>query len=165
MRAARGNADERVIHLHGAAGDDFRFFHHADTEAGQVVVLIRVQAWHFSRLTADERAARLPATLADAFDHTCRDGIVQTTAGVIVEEEKRLGALHNDVVHAHRHQVDADGVVDAGVDGELELGADAIGAGYQHRFLVFSGRVFRTARQIRPALRAHPDGGCFRRSV
>ena len=53
--------------------------------------------------------------------------------GEIVEEEQRLGALADEVVDAHGDEVDADGVVLAGVDGELELGADAVGGGDQHR--------------------------------
>ena len=53
---------------------------------------------------------------------------VEMAGGVVVEEEQRLGALDDDVVDAHRHQVDADRVVDAGLDRHLELGADAVGA-------------------------------------
>ena len=34
--------------------------------------------------------------------------LVELAAGEVVEEEQRLGALHEHVVHAHRDQVDAD---------------------------------------------------------
>ena len=54
------------------------------------------------------------------------DPVVELAGGEIVEEEQRLGALHDQVVGAHRHEVDADGVVPAGLDRELELGADPI---------------------------------------
>ena len=27
------------------------------------------------------------------------------TCGIIVEEEERLGSAHQDVIHAHRHQI------------------------------------------------------------
>ena len=64
------------------------------------------------------------------------DADVELAGGEVVEEEQRLGALHDDVVDAHGDEVDADGVVAAGLDGELELGADAVGAGDQHRVLV-----------------------------
>ena len=36
---------------------------------------------------------------------------VELAAGEVVEEEERLGALHEDVVDAHRHEIDADRVV------------------------------------------------------
>src|SRR6185437_1267032 len=52
-----------------------------------------------------------------------------------VEKEQRLSALHDDVVDVHGDEVDADAVVNAGFDGELELGADAVGGGDQHRVL------------------------------
>ncbi len=54
----------------------------------------------------------------------------------VIEKEERLGALHENVVHAHRDEVDADGVVPAVLERELELGADAVGAGDQHRLAV-----------------------------
>ena len=51
---------------------------------------------------------------------------VELAGGEVVEEEQRLGALHDDVVDAHGDEVDADRVVDAGLDGDLDLGADAV---------------------------------------
>jgi hypothetical protein len=60
---------------------------------------------------------------------------VEPAAGIVVEEEQRLGALHHDVVDAHRHQVDADRVGDARFDRDLELGADAVGARDKDRIL------------------------------
>ena len=55
--------------------------------------------------------------------------------GEIVEEEQRLGALDDDVVDAHRDEIDADRVVDAGLDGDLHLGADAVIGRDQDRIL------------------------------
>ena len=54
---------------------------------------------------------------------------------VIVEEEERLGALHDQVVGAHRDEVDADAVVLARLDRQLELGADAVVGGDQQRIV------------------------------
>ena len=54
------------------------------------------------------------------------DAGVELAGGEIVEEEQRLGALHDQVVDAHRDQVDADAVVPVVLDRELELGADAV---------------------------------------
>ena len=69
----------------------------------------------------------------DALDHRGRDVDVELAAREVVEEEQRLGALHEDVVDAHRDEVDADRVVAVERERELELGADAVGAGDQHR--------------------------------
>ncbi len=110
-----------------------RLLDDADGEAGEVVFAVGVHAGHLGRLAADQRAAGLLAARGDALDHQRRGGDVEPPAGEIVEEEQRLRALHEDVVGAHRDQVDADGVVPVERERELELGADAVGAGDQHR--------------------------------
>jgi hypothetical protein len=85
-----------------------------------------VEARHFCRLAAYERAGRLPATLGDAA-HDLDPGLRIEPAGrVIVEEEERLGPLHDEVVHAHRDKIDADRLVPAGLDGDLDLRADPV---------------------------------------
>src|SRR5690606_28228772 len=89
---------------------------------------------HLGGLAADQRAAGAFATRGDAADHG-RGGVDIELAGrEIVEEEQRFGGLHEDVVDAHADQVDADRVVAAELLGEPELGADAVGAGYEHGF-------------------------------
>jgi hypothetical protein len=75
----------------------------------------------------------LPAADGDAGDHGGADFRFELAAGVVVEEEQRLGALYHQVVDAHGDQIDADGVVAAGLDGDLDLGADAVGGRHQDR--------------------------------
>ena len=87
-------------------------------------------------LAADERAARLLAAGGDALDDVGGDVDVEPLAHEVVEEEQRLGALHEDVVDAHRDEVDADRVVAVERERELELGAHAVGAGDEHRLPV-----------------------------
>ena len=60
---------------------------------------------------------------------------IEFAAGKIIQKEQRLGALHHEVVDRHRHQVDADAAMQAGLDRDLDLGADAIGGGDQNRVL------------------------------
>ena len=67
----------------------------------------------------------MPATMAIA------DAASILLGGEIVEEEQRLGALGDDVVDVHRNEVDADRVEDAGLDRDLELGADPVGGADQ----------------------------------
>ena len=52
----------------------------------------------------------------------------QPAGGEIVEEEQRLGALHQDVVDAVIDEIGADRIVAVGQERDLQLGADAIGA-------------------------------------
>ena len=76
---------------------------------------------------ARRQPSAIDATTAAA---TC---LVELPGRVIIEEEQRLGALDDEVVGAHRDEVDADAVVTPGFDRELELGADAIVGGDEQR--------------------------------
>ncbi len=87
---------------------------------------------------------------------------VERGGGEIVEEEKRLGALHDEVVHAHRDKVDANRRVLAAFDGDLELGADAVGRRDEHRIAKAGGLgVEQRAEAAEPAHDAGARcGGC-----
>ncbi len=93
---------------------------------------------------ACRQPSAMPATTALATVH------VELAAGEIVEEEQRLGALHDEVVDAHGDEVDADRGVLAGIDGDLELGADAVGGRDQHRVAETRRPSGRTGRRSRP---------------
>ena len=121
---------------HPGTIDDRVLLHHADAEAGEIVVRAVVHAGHLGGLPADQRRAGLHAALDDPAHHGLGDGHLELAGGVVVEEEQRLGALDDHVVGAHGHQIDADRVVAAGVDREPQLGADAVGAGDEHRAAV-----------------------------
>ena len=145
MRAVRGEADHRIARLDVRAADDVGFFHHADREAGKVVFPGRIHAGHLGGFAADQRATGLFAAERDALDDFGGGIHIELAAGEIIEEEQRLRALHQDVVDAHADQVDADRVVAIQFEGELEFGADAVGAGHQHRFAVFFGDLHQRA--------------------
>ena len=135
MRPGGGEADDRIPGLHPRTVDDRVLLHHADAESGEIVVLAVVHAGHLRGLASHQRSARLHAALHDPAHHRLGDRHAQLAGGVVVEEEQRLGALHHDVVGAHRHQIDADRVVAAAVDRESQLRAHAVGARHQHRTL------------------------------
>ncbi len=56
-----------------------------------------------------------------------RDRHVERAGGELIEEEERLGTLHDEIVDAHGDEVDADRLVHAGLDRDAQLGADAVG--------------------------------------
>ena len=62
-----------------------------------------------------------------------RDILVELAGGEIIQEKQWLGALNDNVVDAHGHEVNADRVVHAALDGDLHLGADAVVGGDQDR--------------------------------
>jgi nucleotide-binding universal stress UspA family protein len=76
---------------------------------------------------ACRQPAAMPSTILDA------DLGVELAGGEIVEEEQRLGTLHDEIVDAHRNEIDADRIVVAGIDGDLQLGADAVIGRHQDR--------------------------------
>ena len=110
-----------------------RALDHADAEAGEVVAAGGVHARHLGGLAAEQGAAGLPAAVGDAAHHLRGLGRVEPPAGVVVQEQQRPGAVGQDVVGAHRHQVDADGVAAAAALRQQQLAADAVGAAHQHR--------------------------------
>ena len=69
------------------------------------------------------QASEMPRT--NRFD----DVVFEFAGGEVVEEEEGGSALDGDVVDAVVDEVRADGVVDAEVEGYLELGAYAVGRG------------------------------------
>jgi len=94
----------------------------------------------------------------DSLDHVPGDRQIKLAAGEVIEEEQRLGALHQHVIHAHRHQVDADRAVPSQREGELQLGADAVGARDQHRLAVFLRDCAQRAKAADAAEHFGPQG-------
>ena len=141
MRAGRGESDNPVADRDPRSGDQLVVLDYADAKPRQIVVFALVHARHLRGLAADQGAARQFATPADAGNHRCGCVHVESTRGIVVKEEQGLGSGHDEVVHAHGHQVYADGVVNAHIHGQAELGANPVGARYQH-WLPVSGRNF-----------------------
>ena len=133
MHARGGKPDQLIADHDVAARQDLAALDRTDGEAGEVIVARLVHARHFGGFAADQRAAGLPAAIGDAGNDRLRGLYVELSAGKIIEEEQRLGALHHEIVDAHGDEIDADGRVLAGIDGDLQLGADAVGGRYEDR--------------------------------
>ena len=138
MRSARCEADESVARGNRLTVDDLVVLHDADAETGEVVVALRVKARHLGRFSAGQGAAREFTAFGDALDDAFGNVDVQCAGGIVVEKQERLGAGNQDVVDAHSHQILADLVMAAGVNGEFELGADAVRTGDEDWPLVSS---------------------------
>ncbi len=108
MNARARQAKDDVTGRDGCSGQHPVAVDRSDAEAGEVVVAGRIHARHLGRLAADQRAAGLAASFGDRRDHGRCNGIVELAGRVIVEEEQGLGALDDEVVGAHRDEIDAD---------------------------------------------------------
>ncbi len=132
VRAARGEPDDGVARSDRGPVDDEFLFHQAHRESREVVFVRIVEPGHFGGLAADEGASGLLAAGGNALHDVGGHLHAQLSAGEVVEEEHGLGAGDEDVVHAHRHEIDADGVVLLHPEGELQLGSHAVRAGDHH---------------------------------
>ena len=132
VNAAGGQGNDNVALGHLAVVDDLLLIDNAGAVAREVVFVLGVEAGHLGGLAADERGVGLNTALAHALydvGNTLRHVLA---AGDIVEEEQRLCTAADNVVHAHCHAVDADGVVLIHEEGDFELCAYAVGPGDQH---------------------------------
>ena len=136
MRSAGREPDQDVSGSDPAPVDRPRFLDDADRESGEVVFAGNESLRMLGGLAAGQRASGQLAALRNAADHFAGDSDVERFADVVVEKEQRLGALDQNVVDAHRDQVDPDGIVLVHRERELELGADAVGPGDEHRLAV-----------------------------
>lgn len=122
-------------------------FDRADRETRQVVLPVGVHVRHLGRFPTNlwikvkqkkmtinlktfrwagktekkthQTAVRAFAAFDDAGDDALCDVDIETPAREIIKEEKRFGAVGEDVVDAHRDEIDADGVVDSALDRNL----------------------------------------------
>ena len=93
-----------------------------------------------STAPTDQGTAGLFAGPRDAFDHARGAVHFQLAGGIVIQKKQRLGALHHQIVDAHRHQILAQPIEQTGINGDLELGADAIRGCHQYRILETCGR-------------------------
>ena len=156
-QSGRGQADQHVpgVHPvgpeHGVALDD------ADGEAGQIELAGRHGPGVLGHLAAEEGAAGLPASLGHAGHELLHLVGVELARADVVEEEQRLGPHADEVVDAHGHQVDADGVEATGGPGHQRPWSHPVGGGHQHGLAEATrveGEAARRNRRCRRAPRA-----------
>ncbi len=133
--AGGGDADEGVAGADVLSRDHVLPVHDADGEACKVILLLRHKAGVFCGLAAKKRRVRLHAAFRNAL-YDCSDLLREVpAAGDVVQEKQRVAACTCDIVHAHGDAVDADRVVAIQEKCQLDLRADAVGAGEQDRIL------------------------------
>jgi hypothetical protein len=154
-----GKAEDNVPRCKVGAGQQTLAFCRADGKAGDVVIAAPVKTRHFGRLAADQRCPSDSAALGDTLDHIARDRHVESGGGEIIEKEERLATLRDEVVDAHGDEVNADRLVPTAVDGDLQLGADAVRGGDEDRVAKAGRRkVEEGTEAAKPAHDAGPIG-------
>ena len=108
VQAERRQAEDDVAGLDARAVDHLVALDDPDARAREVELLLAVDAGHLRGLAAEERATRGAAGLRGSLDEL-RDLLErELVPDDVVEEEERLGAGRDHVVHAVRGQVGAD---------------------------------------------------------
>ena len=147
------NAEQHVAPRDLRTVDDFVAFDDANDEAGEVEVADRVDVRHVGRLTAEEGTILRRASPGHALD----DGLLllggQTVSSDVVEEEDRLCAAGHDVVDAVAKDVRSAEVQAIRRRQQLDLRADAVGAGREHRVAVLVAHAEKAAE--RPGVAQH----------
>ena len=129
MDAGGSDSHQRVAGLDVLAGHKILLIRYANCEAGQVILILRIKAGHFSCLAADQSRVGLNASFTDtAYNSGDLLGIV-LAAGNIVQEVKGLTACARDVVDAHSDAVNAYCIVLIHKKSDLELCAHAVCSG------------------------------------
>ena len=108
MVSAKGAASDQAqqhVPLPHARGKRRAAVHRAHRKASKVEIAVVIHAGHLGGLSADQGAAGGLAAAGDPLDHAGALVDGQLAGGEIVQEEQRLGALADEVVHAHRDQV------------------------------------------------------------
>ena len=142
----RREADQDVT-VANALGTEFvTAFDDADGEARHVEVIGRHDARVFRGLATEEGGPGDPTAFGDAGDQLFEPRRFEFADGDVVEEEERLGTDAGEVVDQHRDEVDPDRVVASDLTRDVELGADAVGRGDEHR-----RRVLRRVEGEQPA--------------
>src|ERR1700722_5029995 len=133
MDARRWKTEDKVSWLQSWARQQRPALRCADGEAGDVEIASRVKAGHLRRLSAYQCATRLGATLGNALHNRGCDFLIQLPRCKIIQEKQRLRPLDDNVVDAHGHQINADSVVQATLNRDLHLCANAVIGGDQDR--------------------------------
>jgi hypothetical protein len=157
MEARGRDSDQHIAGGDAAAVDQALARHGTDDEARDVVLAVSVESGHFGGLAAEQRAAVLAARTRETLDDLHRDVGIQPAGREIVEEEQRLGALHEDVVDAVIDEIGADRVVDAAHEREAQLRADTVRARHEHG-IVEAAIAKREQAAERSEIRQHAGG-------
>jgi len=131
MNARRGQSDHGVAHGDISARQQRAALGGSHRKTPEIVVAVLVEPGHLRGLATDQGTAGFPAAFGNAGHDRRRCFGVEFAAGKIVEKEQRFRALYHEVVDRHRHQVNADAAMQAGLDGDHDLGPDAIGRRHQ----------------------------------
>ncbi len=111
MDTAGSYADNTVTHSNFRTVNNPVALHYTDNKTGQIIIILLINSGHFRGFTPNQGATGLETTLGNPFDNLGCDFLPQSPHGQIIQKEQGRGAVHNNIIGAHGHQINADGIV------------------------------------------------------
>src|SRR5262245_4993936 len=138
MKTAGGKPDQNISRHNRLGIENFLPFDDADDETSQIIFSVGKIIRMLGGLTPDQCTPRLTTPCSNSPHNHLGDIDIKLAADKVVQEEKRLGALSDNIIHTHRYKIDADGIVLLHHERHFELGPDAIGGRNKHRMTIAS---------------------------
>ena len=132
--AGGSDTDQHIAHFDFGAIDEFGLFYDSGRIARDVVFTVGIHTRHFCRFASYKGTTGLAASFRYTADNRLdlrRDVMSHCH---VVQEDERFGSLRQNIVHAHRHGVNTDGVVFVHRKSDLQFGTNAVGSADQNRF-------------------------------
>ncbi|CAB0887313.1 hypothetical protein FRC0406_02007 [Corynebacterium diphtheriae] len=158
VQTRRCHSDDNIAVAHTVWAENLIGFNNAHGGCGNVIMLRLHHTWVLCGFATEQCATSLDAALGDAGHDLCHVLWHNFADCDVVLEEQWFRATDNEVIHAHCHQVDTDGVVLVHSLGDSQLGAHAVGTCCEQRLTVLaeceqSGESAEAATNLR--------AGCF----
>src|SRR5262249_17377950 len=113
-------------------------FDDADDETRQIIFSLGKITRMLSGFAPDQHTARLTTPGSNSSHNHLGDIDIKLATDKVIQDEKRLSALRDNIIHTHRYKIDADAIVLLHHERHFELGPDAIGGRNQHRMTIAS---------------------------
>src|SRR5690349_16017764 len=133
MQTRRRQREQHIARRDRPPVNDLRAIDNPDDEARDVVLTFRIKPRHLSRLPAEQYTTILTTTIRDTLNHSRHHLRRQLPRRDVIEKEQRSRALHENVIHTVVHQIASDRVMHTRRKRDLQLRADAISGGHEHR--------------------------------
>ena len=132
MNTARRECNQDIPFLLGVQIQNLLLIHQTNCKTSHVIFIDRIEARHFSGFAANQCTASLYAAFCHTGNNFCnlfRNILAQCN---IVQEELRLCTTANNIIDAHCHAVNADGVVSVHQECDFQLCTNAVCTGNEY---------------------------------
>ena len=140
METRGGDADRDITGLNLAAINQPLPLDYADAEASKVIVAALIQIGQNRSFAPNQCAVAVNAGIRDPADNRLKQRWLVMRHRHVVEKKERLCPRAKHVVDAHRDEVNAHGIVNAGRHSNLQLRPHTVGAGNQQWIFVLAGK-------------------------